>query len=206
MTVTASYSQTNNFITEVINAVEGSKSTFHTSTNLGSVKVWNFNVNVPTNITKWWFMNTYAEMNIRKQQDAESANLTNKNTFAVIQSTNQFTLPKNFKLETTLFFQSKIRVGNIIVNPLMNWSFAIQKSFKDNKFNIKANVTDILYTMKINANTPTTGLDRNTFQRRNDSRALYLTFTYNFDRNNTGSHKGRNTGLDEENRRASGGR
>jgi hypothetical protein len=151
-------------------------------------------------------MNTYAEMNIRKQQDAESANLTNKNTFAVIQSTNQFTLPKNFKMETTLFFQSKIRVGNIIVNPLMNWSFAIQKSFKDNKFNIKANVTDILYTMKINANTPTTGLDRNTFQRRNDSRALYLTFTYNFDRNNTGSHKGRNTGLDEENRRASGGR
>lgn len=205
MTLTASYSHTNNFISEVINAIEDSKSTYHTSTNLGLVKVWNVNINVPTNITKWWFMNTYAEFNVRKQQDAESAILTNKNTYAVIQSTNQFTLPKNFKLETTLFYQSKLTTGNIIVNPLLNWSMGIQKSFKDNQFSIKANVTDILYTMKVNANIPTSGLDRNTFQRSNDSRALYLTFTYNFDKNNTGSHKGRKTGLDEENRRAAGG-
>jgi hypothetical protein len=143
-------------------------------------------------------------MNAKKQSDAVEG-IQTKDVNWLIQSNNQFTLPKGFSIENNLFFQSKVTIGNLRINPLFNWTLGIQKSFKNNMFTVKASVTDIVYTMKLTAYSTVEGLDLDVFRRRNDSRALYLTLTYNLDKNNAGQHRDRKTGLDEEKRRAGNG-
>jgi hypothetical protein len=143
-------------------------------------------------------------MNAKKQTDiVEHIELKDVNW--LLQSNHQFTLPKGFSIESNFFFQSKTTIGNIRFNPLFNWSMGFQKSFKKNMFTIKATVTDITYTMKLTAYSSVQGLDLDVFKRKNDSRGLYLTFTYNLDKNNAGQHRDRKTGLEEEKRRAGNG-
>jgi ferric enterobactin receptor len=156
----------------------------------------------PAKVAEWWqiynnavfyyshFVGSLAGTNLNKGRPA--FNLSSNHTFK---------MGKTWSAELNGSFQSGEQYGFFRVQPLGQVSIGIQKSFWERRGTLKLNISDLLYTQIVRAESAYDNYVENFYQRR-DSRVGTLSFSYRFGNDKVTPTRRRTGGAEEEKRRA----
>ncbi|MEO6693892.1 MAG: outer membrane beta-barrel family protein, partial [Ignavibacteria bacterium] len=167
--------------------ITDSNTTITTFKNLNSSKSYGLELIVNSQILKWW--NVTANFSYYKSiVDAQniSSNLTNETNSWSTRLSTGMNIPDLFDFQLSYFYTGKRISANSTVKPMQSLDAAIKKDFFDRKMSVSIRVSDIFNTMKFKTITNDPAYIQESFRRRN-SRAAYLTLTFNIgskDKNN----------------------
>lgn len=128
------------------------------------------------NITKWW--NLYSSLTYmitsQKLSDTDSFD-----TFSYIQlvASTAFMLPKGFNLAMSCFYNSKMKIGNISVFPILNFNPTLQKQFGKH-WSVSVGVENMLQR-KSKIRTKSSGYDRLTYMKNYITAKIGVTYKFN---------------------------
>jgi hypothetical protein len=201
---TASYSFEDNAISRFQPDVDSSSNIMVTAAkNLDYTKLFYLSLSAPVKVTRWWNsqLNLSANWNklraFIKEEGVEFSQF-----YFGINGAETFTLPKQFSIELSGFYQSKFLFGGSLVQPLGQLNGAIQKKFKEGNQTLTFGVDNMLNTMKINANFSAPDQNIQTKVYLQFSYPLYkITWTQNFGNKALKDKRRRSTASEEESRR-----
>lgn len=140
------YSYITDFIAQINDIVDETHN-YMSPQNIATVQIINLGVSYPFKFKDWW--NLYASANgYRSIYESSNEKFTpvTKNTFSLY-GQNTFTLPKNFKMEISGWFNSpNVWGGTYQTSSMGSLDLAVQKQLYNNRLSIRLAVTDILYT------------------------------------------------------------
>lgn len=200
------YSHVKDIFTQVPDTIEGSKG-FLMKKNLATQDIVSLNISYPFQY-KWYgfFVNLNSYYSLYKADFGGGDRVVDQDVFAVsFYMQNTFKLGKGFVAELSGFYNSPTLWQGMFKSIAMySIDGGIQKPIMKGKMNIKASVSDIFKTMKWKGETNFTGV-HNVASGYWESRQFKLNLTYRFGNNQVKASRQRNTGLEDENKRASGG-
>lgn len=147
--------------------------------------------------TKWWNSNNF--LNIYRnifEGSFEGIDYNNGQVSYRFNSTNSFTLPKNFTAELSGFYLSPVIAGTFSMSSNWQLSAGIQKSFPKHNSILRLNISDIFWTQIIQSNT----FYRETevfFKRRDETRVATLAFNHRFGKKTVTANRNRNSGVED---------
>lgn len=202
--ITLNYSHTNNVITQIIKQNDTTRTAYETSANLNTINNINLGITLPVHVTHWWMSNNYANV-FRKilQGEINNGSFSQGMISFGFNSDNTFTLPNDFKIELSGYYNSRTSHSVWVVNPQYSVSAGVQKLFWHKQASIKLNVNDIFNTQQYSGKLIYQNID---FRLHNtwESRRIGLTFTYNFGNKNIKSNN-HDSGIEEEQNRINKG-
>ncbi|MGQ0827642.1 MAG: TonB-dependent receptor domain-containing protein [Bacteroidota bacterium] len=204
-TLTGYFSRTYDNITEVLIQDDVKKVTIQTGKNIGHVDYSGLSINTNLKPTKWW--NCFNDINIYYglyTGEVQGNYLNKSNLVFTINSTNSFVLPKNFSAELSFFYKTKEVYGIMEMEPIYSLNAGVKKTFANNKFTAKLNFNDILYSYRIQAYIGFYNIDES-FKRKNDTRTVTISLTYNIGKGGNTPSSRRQTGAEDEKKRAVSG-
>jgi iron complex outermembrane recepter protein len=148
LTTTVAYSRTDDFFAQVTDTIEGNKS-FLTSRNLASEDVFSVDVNVSTQIKKWW--SVYANIgftNMHYLADFGGGRIIDATASTLnIYAQQNFKLPAGFNFELSGWFSTpSIWGGTFKTETAGSLDAGLQKKLLGDKMTLKLSVTDIFVT------------------------------------------------------------
>ncbi len=205
MIFSASYSYENNSIARFhveINPVDNSQVTI--AQNLDYMQLFFVSGSFPIRITSWWSSQINISGNWNKikglvnKQTAEFSQ-----TFVNVSGAQQFTLPKQFSIELSGFYQSKSFVfGANIVKPYGILNGAIQKKWKDNSQSLTLGVDNIFNSFVFRTSLAVPGQNiESTGYFLFSQRWYKISWTQRFGNKILKDKRNRNTASDEERKR-----
>lgn len=128
------------------------------------------------NITKWW--NLYASTTYIVASQKLNAS-TPFETFSYLQlfASTTFLLPKGFNLSVNCFYNSKMKIGNIVVYPILNINPTIQKKIGKH-WSVSLGVENMLQR-KSKIQTLSAGYERLTYTKTYAVAKLGVTYNFN---------------------------
>ncbi len=197
------YSHTNAYFAQTIDTADRNKS-FMTKKNMADQQIINANFSIPVQIAKWW--NFYANINIFHSQyhanfgpgkviniDITSGTLFGQNTF---------TLKNGFTGEISGFYNAPtVWAGTFKSDAMGGIDLGIQKKLFNDNGNLKLSFTDCLHTMKWRGVSNYSGANL-IASGYWDSQLFRTTFTYRFGNKQVKQARERQTGSEEESKRA----
>ncbi|MGC4100763.1 outer membrane beta-barrel protein [Ferruginibacter sp.] len=195
-----SYTKENETIANFQPKISKDNKQIYAAENLDNIKTLNLSISLPFTVTKWWNM----QNNLQGTWQQLNA-VYDKGPFRVEQknfgfnSSQNFTLPRNYSMELSGFYQSKGLFGAAVTKSMALVNFGVQKKFKDNKSKLRAAVDNIFNGYKLRAVTdiPSENV-YNTVYLTFSFRTYKLTYTYNFGNNKLKDKRNRGTASDEE--------
>ncbi len=177
---TLSYSRTTNAMHDVTQQIDSIGATFQTTINMNVIENVSFSLVFPIPIQKWWmaenvfvaYYNHYTSVLFD-----QPLNIQNYAWYA--QSTHSLSLPKDFKLEVSGYFQSRLVYGIFEIRNKGGVSLGVDKSFFKNKLSLSLSATDLFYT-EINRVDITFGTQDVNLVDRNETRTIWLRARYQF--------------------------
>jgi hypothetical protein len=206
MSVSLGYSNTNDYINQVIQQDDATRTTKATQLNLDKFQNYSANISLPIPVTKWWMMiNQVSLYYNRFEDDNLSGGQLNISQFAYnFYTSSTFTLPKDWTAEVNIWYNSPNIYGIIQVQkPQYAVNAGLSKSFWEKKGRLKFNVSDIFLTSFFNGKVDYQNIDMD-IQSRWTSRKASVTFSYNFGNQNVKATRRRSTATDSEKERAGG--
>lgn len=198
-----SYSHTSDGIVTILAPVEGNENVIiQTDSNLAKVDYFIADVTFPVKVGRWlqstnnvvayyaFFSGNIANTDLHNGAPSFSAN-----------STNRISLKNDYSAEVTANYQSRVRDGFLIVKGQAFLNIAFQKLFWQKKASLKLNFADVFYSRNTEATTELTGY-KEAFHQRRDTRVATLSFSYRFGKNQLAPARRRQSGAEEEQRRA----
>lgn len=171
---------TKDAIVELMEQDDVKKTTTVYRDNFASSETWFFNINAPITITKFWNSNTNISAFYLGFKSRDVNNPVNTGQFAAqLYNNNTFTILPSLKAEATLNYQSALTYSIYKIDPQWGVDVGVNKSFNNNKANIKFAVTDIFNTKKQNITTRHANLNTDVRQKH-ETRVFRLSLTYNF--------------------------
>ncbi len=128
------------------------------------------------NITEWWNLYSSLTYIMTSQKLSETGSF---DTFRYIQlvASTTFLLPKGFNLNMNCFYNSKMKIGNITVSPILNLNPTIQKQFGKH-WSVSLSVEDMLQkTSKLR--TESSGYDRLSYTKSFVTAKIGVTYKFN---------------------------
>lgn len=128
------------------------------------------------NITKWW--NLYASLTYMVTSQ-KLTDVGSFDTFGYLQlvASTTFMLPRNFNLTMSCFYNSKMKIGNITVFPILNLNPMFQKQFGQH-WTVSAGVENILQR-KSKIRTESSGYNRLTYSKTYVTAKIGVTYKFN---------------------------
>lgn len=173
-----------------------------TAENFKNMKTVSTTLAIPVKIAQWWdvqnnIITAWQQVNTVYNTAPVQVDQVNYR----ITSSSSFTLPKDFSLELSGFYQSASFWGAALLKPMGSLNFGVQKKFK--KGSLRFNVNDALNTIKYkhSVNIPEQNLVTTSHYLLN-FRTFRLTYSRNFGNDNLKAKRTRATGSEEERRRA----
>ncbi|MET0464536.1 MAG: outer membrane beta-barrel family protein [Chitinophagaceae bacterium] len=202
LTTALNYSIVKDMFTQVTDTADISKS-FVTLRNLASQKVLNLNVSYMIRKGNYSAMLNAAGNYSSYKADIDGRKV-NQDAFgfnAFMQ--NSLTFSKTWTAELTGYYIAPTLVMSMVkIKGFGAADIGVQKKLWNGKANIKASVSDVFRTLQYRITTDFSGQQtRNTVQL--ESRMFKLNFTYRFGSSQVKAARQRNTGADDENKRAS---
>ncbi len=177
---TLSYQRTVDVMQQFTVQDDATKETKQVTRNIKASNNYAYNVFAYLPVQKWWT----AQVNLTAwymdfEGDIDGKNYKKGQTAGQVDISNEFILPKNFTVELSGNYRSPLLWGVFQLKSQGAIDFGIKKSFLDNKASLKLGITDILYTDNTRVNVQFQNQDFS-FEQKNDTRRVRLTFTYNF--------------------------
>jgi iron complex outermembrane recepter protein len=190
-------------ITDIFTQDDLTKISYQTPANLQDYEQVNLGLNIPLAVKKWMNTNIIASVYWnRYNSPLQGGQLRTDYTTWDINCTNNFTLGKNgWSAELSGFYQSKNAWGLFLIKNLAQISSGIQKTTKNKKSTFKIAVADMFYTNRIAVIVKYQNMDFFT-SRTWDSRVLTVSYTHRFGKNTVARARQRNSGMEDEKRRA----
>ena len=128
------------------------------------------------NITKWWNLYSSLTYMITSQKLTDTGLF---DTFGYLQfvASTTFTLPRNFNLTMSCFYNSKMKIGNITVFPILNLNPTLHKQFGKH-WSISLGVENMLQR-KSKIRTESSGYDRLTYTKSYIMAKIGITYKFN---------------------------
>lgn len=202
-----SVSRINRNITEVIApSLAQQNVTVQTVVNLDHVDIYSLNMSIPWDITKWWNMTNNVGSYLSQYTGfVSNTQITNRGSVNYnINMVNTFKFGKSFSGELTGMYQSKEIYGFDFIQPIRGISAGVQARVLKNKGVIKLNVSDLLFTQKIQADVAFTDYKEHFLVTR-ETRVATLAFSYKFGNSNVPVNRRRNGGADDIKERVKNG-
>jgi hypothetical protein len=198
-----SYSSTREVITDVFVQDDLSKISYQIPANLQNFDQLNLGVFVPITVKKWLSSSLNASVYWnRYSSPLQGGNLLNDFTSWDARLNNSITLgKKGWSAELSGFYQAKNAWGLFIIRNLAQVSTGIQKTSKDRNTTFKLAMSDLFYTNRIAVLVKYQNMDFFT-DRTWDSKVVTASFTQRFGKNTVARARQRNSGVEDEKRRA----
>lgn len=201
-----SYSNTSNQITRLIGPDEiDPRAGFISWDNLATQKLYNANISLPIDITKWW--NAYMNFNVGytdNQADYGDGRVVDvqAGSYSFFQQ-HTFSLGKKWKAEISGWYSGPgVWGGVFLYDPSYSLNLGLQRKFFNDKLNVRVSANDITYQSGWSGVSRFNG--QVGFGGGNwDSRRASISLSYDLGNKNVKSRK-RNTGMDDESRRVGG--
>lgn len=129
-------------------------------------------------LTKWWYFNASASY-FRTLLDGNlnSTELNNSGYSWTAKLVSNMTFPKIIDVQLSMFLQGKNVTPQGYTEPMFSADLAFKKDFLKKRIALGLRISDLFNTQKFGFNSNTSTFNT-TFERRRDSRTLFLTFTY----------------------------
>lgn len=206
-TTSLGFSRTTAVITQVIKpgiSDDGGKMTIITDDNLAVNTNYSLSGAYPLQLTKWWSStNAFTGYYSSYEGNLEQTALSKGSLAYQLSSTNTFTLPRNFNIEVSGWYQSAQVYGYMELKPMYGVNAGIQKQFWDRKASLKLSVNDIFRSISPRG-TSTFATYQENFIVRRDTRTVGISFSYRFGNSNLGQMRKGKAGATEEMQRAGG--
>lgn len=148
--------------------------------NFASSETWFMNVNAPITVTKFWKSNTNFTAFYLGFKSEDINNPLRSGQFASqVYNNNTLTISPTLRAEATLNYQSPLTYSIYKIDQQWSVDAGLNKSFKNNKANIKLAISDIFNTKTQNLSTRHGNLNTDINQKR-ETRIFRLTLSYNF--------------------------
>lgn len=197
--VTASYSRTNNAMTEVLDQDSENQITFQTSVNLAQFDNYSLNVSSPITISKWWTtrVNLAGFYNDFQSPYKEGSVIDNQQLSFNGYMSNEIKLPGDFQLEISGWYQSPVTWGMFEIHDQYSIDGGLSKKLWNGKGNLKLSVNDIFNI-----------LDNTVYVRQGDidvdvrnkweTRRVNLSFSYKFGNQEVKAARQRSSATEDE--------
>ncbi|MFT4033334.1 MAG: outer membrane beta-barrel protein [Siphonobacter sp.] len=205
ITTTLNYSRSNGIITEVLRQDDNTKVTYVNKENFGFRENYGVAVSASIPITKKWMSINYLNVSHNRYVGMlNGGEYDGRIITAMLNTQNQFTLPKNWSAEISGFYMSGFLEGTIKGKPMWQVSVGLQKQFWEKKASLKLSVRDIFWSQQFRGGFVFGNID---MQIRNkwENRVANLTFSYRFGSSKIQAARRRSTGLESEAGRANQG-
>lgn len=128
------------------------------------------------NITKWWNLYSSLTYMITSQKLSDKDSFYTFGYLQLVASTT-FLLPKGFNLTMSCFYNSKMKIGNITVFPILNLNPTLQKQFGKH-WSVSVGLENMLQR-KSKIRTESSGYNRFTFTKTYLSAKIGVTYKFN---------------------------
>lgn len=128
------------------------------------------------NITKWWNLYSSLTYMITSQKLTDTGSFDTFGYLQLVASTT-FTLPRNFNLTMSCFYNSKMKIGNITVFPILNLNPTLQKQFGQH-WSVSVGVENMLQR-KSKIRTESSGYNRLTYSKTYLTAKIGVTYKFN---------------------------
>ncbi|RPD41403.1 outer membrane beta-barrel family protein [Chitinophaga barathri] len=198
---TLGYSRVNDTYDEFLILNPETKVTTSTNKNLGTQNTYSLNLTLPFDPVKWWNSSNNASVYYNKYQILDSLGNFNTSQLAWnFNSTNTFTLPKDYKFELSGWFEAPNVYGIWRSKSMWSVNCGVQKSILKKKGTIKVNVNDIFASQRFRGVAEFNNIYLSV-NNRWQNRTLNVAFSYRFG-NTKIETKERQSGSADEGRRA----
>jgi hypothetical protein len=200
---TLSYSVTDNVITEVIKpSTTQDRVTIQTKDNLATMHYVGVSGAYTTPIFKWWTnITNFDAYYAQYQGNLANTNLNaGKPTFD-INTSNKFTMPKDWSAELTVFYQAAQVYGFLNLSQISMFNAGVQKNMFDKRLTIRLNANDIFWHGNENGSSYFTNYSE-VFTAHHDTRQVAVSLTYRFGKKSVAPVHKHSGGAEEEKRRA----
>ncbi|MFN8346164.1 MAG: TonB-dependent receptor [Spirosomataceae bacterium] len=198
-----SYAQSREVITDIFAQDDATKISYQIPANLQDFDQVNLSLTIPVTIKKWLNSSLIGSVYWNKYSSPlQGGNLVNEYTAWDARLNNSFLIGnKGWSAELNGFYQARNAWGLFIIKNLAQVSVGVQKVSKDRKSTLKLAMSDLFYTNHIAVVVNYQNMDFFT-DRRWDSRVVTFSFTRRFGSNTVAQARRRNTGVEDEKRRA----
>jgi iron complex outermembrane recepter protein len=199
---TLSYNKSKQSITDIFVQEDDTKISYQTPANLQDFEQLNLSLYIPFSIKKRVNSTFTGSANWNKYTSPlQGGTLENQYKSWDARLSNNIILGKGWTAELTGFYQSKSVWGLFIIKSLAQVSMGIQKVSKDKLSTFKFGLTDMFLTNHIAVIVKYQNMDFFT-DRTWDSRVATISYSYRFGKNTVARARQRNTGVEDEKRRA----
>lgn len=181
LNISIGYSHTKDVITSTFITDTLKKTLTLFDQNLALQTLYDLNISLPVQITKWW--NTTNDVSVFHRTfstpELMGAPFESKKVTYTLNTIQTFTLAPSVNAELSFNYQSPQVYGTYAARPVYATNMGISKSFANNKANLKLAVNDVFNTQKLNIRSAIPMQDYQLSQKQ-ESRVFRLTFSYNF--------------------------
>lgn len=128
------------------------------------------------NITKWWNLYSSVTYVVTSQKLSDTVAFDTFGYLQLVASTT-FLLPKGFNLSMNCFYNSKMKIGNITVYPILNLNPTLQKQFSKH-WSVSIGIEDMLQR-KSKIRTESSGYNRLTYTKSYLTAKIGVTYKFN---------------------------
>lgn len=199
---TLNYSVSNNIITDVFTQDDSSKISFQSPANIEESRSYSITMSLAFQKLKWLNSNLDISGFYSDYSGLLAGNpITNKSYSWYTNVQNNILLNRNWSGEISFFYQSKMAWGQFTILDLSQLNIGIQKQSKDKLSTYKFAISDIFHNNKIRV---LVDHDNQKFHtdRNWDSTVATFSYTYRFGKSGVQKARQRQSGMEDEKRRA----
>jgi len=199
LTTSFAYSWVKDDVNETIEIVEGTY--YSRPANVGKTTVANVSLNAEFDFTKWLKLNAYLEFSrIVSKTDFYTGFLITKGNFFRTTPNLQIKISETWNAELNMRYQSKLSTVQFVIGAYEEFGAALQKKISP-KSTLKLSATDIFRGRVINGIINNLASTDANWQNKNDSRALFVSYSYRFGKAFSSPAKHESSGADAEKNR-----
>jgi hypothetical protein len=206
LNISLGYIQTKDVITTTLLTDTVKKTIMLYEQNLASRRTFSATISRPINLTDWWSTNNEITIYNSRFDSPELMGLPFKNekTTLELSTIHTFKLGSTINAELSADYTSSQVYGTYVAKPIYGLDLGINKSFANEKANIKLGINDLFDLREINIRSAIHAQDYQ-FRQKEESRNFRITFTYNFGNSLIKANRNRsNSSTDEQDRVKSG--
>lgn len=177
LTSSVFYRLTNDVITRYSTFDSNGVST-NTVENLSKAKSYGVELIGTGSIFKWWFVNASASyFRTDLEGNISTAELNSSGYSWTSKLISNMTFPNLFDFQLSYFFQGRNVTAQGYFEPIQSMDVTVKKDFLNKRMSLGFRVSDVFNSQRFSFYQNTSTFNR-AFNRKRDSRAMFLTFTY----------------------------